>query len=203
MDRLYTLLIFLIGSVCLNTVGAQIPVTPNGVTVTSDTTDTDEADSAVWVASSGSNGRTVVFDGEDVTDFFGMLRTMLAFLGGSGGVGGLLLLVLVATLLFVLAPIGLIVLVLWLLLRRRRHASVAPETGPEVVASTMGITRGVIPSDEKKEKAVLHIAVGVGICIALYILGSRLGAAVGIIVTCYGVGEYVNALRCARKERKD
>lgn len=192
MKRIVPILFFWIGWLCIHGsfVRAQIQPSTSGVTVVSDTTDiddsvvySDEDSDATQVITSNNWGLDCLYNfSPHLFDFFGVSAL------------GMFIACLIGIVLMVFAPVLLIALVLYLLLRKRnvRTASARQQEGTAVVGNETHT------SNEKKEKAVLHIATGVGISLAMYILdifGSSLGMAIGVLIACYGVGELVNACR--------
>ncbi len=197
MKKLLAILSTIACSLCLysNALQAQIPVSPNGVTVVSDTTDTD--DSVIYTDEDSSAAQVITFNGKNIESFFNLNRHLFDFLGA--GAFGMFIICLLVFILIILAPLLLIALVLYLLLRKRKVPTACTQPDQQTTAKEDTATS----SYEKKDKAIIHIAIGIGIAIALYILGSLIGTAIGIVIACYGIGEYANACRLANKEKKD
>lgn len=192
MKRIVPILFFWIGWLCMHGsfARAQIQPSASGVTVVSDTTDiddgvvySDEDSDAAQVITSNDWGLDRIYNvNHHLFDFFGVSAL------------GMFIACLIGMALIVLAPVLLIALVLYLLLRKRnsRNVGARQQQGTAVVGNEQ------CTSNEKKEKAILHIAIGVGISLAMYILdifGSRVGMAIGVLIACYGAGELVNACR--------
>ncbi len=197
MKKLLAILSIIACSLCLysNALQAQIPISPNGITVVSDTTDAD--DSVTYADEDSSAAQVITLNGKNIESFFNLNRHLFDFLGV--GAFGMFIICLLVFILIVLAPILLIALVLYLLLRKRKNSPACAQPGQQTAAKDD--TAG--SSYEKKDKAIMHIAIGIGIGIALYILDSLIGTAIGILIACYGIGEYANACRLANKEKKD
>ena len=192
MKRIVPILFFWIGWLCMHGsfAQAQIRSSTNGVTVVSDTTDiddsvvySDEDSDAAQVITSNDWGLDCIYNiNHHLFDFFGVSTL------------GMFIACVIGLVLIVLAPILLIAFVLYLLLRKRNGRTV----GARRQVGTVVMEDETCTSNEKKENAILHIAIGVGISLAMYILdifGSSLGMAIGVLIACYGIGELVNACR--------
>lgn len=173
------LLFFLTLALPFTVCKAQQTNTTTSITVVSDTTDSEDFDSPFDDEEDLAESPTITtIDFDD--NFFGFGNL----------VGHMLNLGFFMFLLILAAPLIIIALLIYLLLRRKN-------TGPRFATQqpTSSDMKTETDTSQLKERAILHMAVGVGIIIALALFASKLGMAAGIVLTCYGIGEYINARR--------
>ncbi len=179
-----------------------------GITAISDTTDlldtwdkegeNNDEDSVSYTTINVGSGGMPSFKGwftgwlddsfDDENFSFGNL-----FTGGSIVIGIIMGLV---TLFILGLPILFVILLIYLLTSRRRKRTTHPNE--TVQGNALEIPETI---EDKKDQAIMHMAVGVGIVILCWIIGVKVGIGIGFLLLCYGIGEYINAIR--RKKRKD
>lgn len=194
------------------------PAVADSVTAVSDTTDNDEdlADSATTTTLSApddaDDGSQSLWEWSDVRHparFVERLFDWAAF-----GVSGLAF---IFILLLLFSPLILLIIAIWLIVRHGRRTPARPQTSfaaqnatPDHTESTSDATeserfnaaRTATPrrtTSEKKDRATLHIALGIGLIIFFIIIYSRICIAIGALLLCYGAGEYINARREERR----
>ena len=152
----------------------------DGVTLVSDTTDTIVAGEDDVVSDAIPTFPTLNGNLGVISDLLN--GDVLPFL-----MGWPIILIIVLFLLFLLGPIIVVILLLWLLFRKNKQQA-PPSSEPSQI-------RDVTVRENGKDRAVRHIAVGIGLVAFFLIIDWNLGAAVGALLACYGVGEDVIARR--------
>lgn len=192
--------------------------TADSVTAVSDTTDSDDEslDTAATTTTidldDANDDASSLFDLTNIRHHSRWIQNLFDW--AALGVGGLAI---VFVLLLLLSPILAIILIIWLIARSGRrsppiarptetaqdgkhntqiHASIAQEAGKTFRQRPYTVRQSI---DDKKDRATLHIALGIGIIIFFIIIYSRTFIAIGALLTCYGVGEYINARREERR----
>ena len=177
---------------------AVAAVDSGGVVAYSDTT---SADSSVAVgASAPAVGHSVSLSFDDISDPLSLIANLTTI--GAGGVAMAILMVVIG-LVFLLSPVILAVVILYLLFRRRNErynsAGKAMETGQPLHKD---VRRAEMESKELLwRKGVKNFFIGLGLVALFLSLGVDGLAGVGALVALYGVGQAVIARTSARKGR--
>lgn len=220
MKRLLTIIAILAASwsFAAPAVADTVTVAPSGVTIASDSIfDTDEdEDTANYTISTKIPKvftRSLSIDGDDTPAgrFFSRLISIAFGLTGAS--------IAVFVLLFLVLPIILLVLVVWLILRGRRNARAADmrSTSPAATAAAAqvppppaatGEPAPVVPPRgrqqsyvHRRDNAIRNICVGTGLVAVSWVLDVSIGIAAGIIVLCIGVSDYIIYVSHRRDER--
>lgn len=178
------------------------PAPSTAITVVSDTTD-DPSDSAAdttfYVQPSV---RSVQIVNPDLTSR-SFWRTMFSKDGPgalfkdlfAGGAGFFMIVTMLIVLFILFLPLLLVLLVVFLLLRdhkRKRAAAATPRAPQDPAPAAHNRIR------ERKDNAVKHIVIGLGLTIGCYLLDWHFCLLVGIIILCIGIGEFLNVKRAER-----
>jgi uncharacterized membrane protein len=165
------------------------------ITAVSDTTDSD-ADKVDTAAT--TTVVNVPSGGIDLT------TNPFKFFGMSGGLFMLLNLFLVS--LIFLIPLALIVLVIYLLVRRNRRNKYQD---PPTIIYQNGAPFVNYPEQTKrmleksKDRAILHMGLGAGVFVVSLLFHIKICIAIGIILFFIGSSEYTNARRHLRERDND
>lgn len=162
---------------------------------------TSVADTSVVVPSAGPFDSPEV-DGEDTFSYSHSLESILDKQGE--GLMGMLFVLAVLTILFVLAPIAILGIILWFIYKNRKNrirlAEMAMKNGqpvPDELVSDRSVT-----SDDFKQKAIRQIALGIGLIFLLGWAAGKIGAGIGILVLCIGLGNLYIARTTRNKEQQ-
>lgn len=178
------------------------PAPSTAITVVSDTTD-DPSDSAAdttfYVQPSV---RSVQIVNPDLTSR-SFWKTMFSKDGPgalfkdlfAGGAGFFMILTILFVLFILCLPLLLVVLLVLLLVRdhKRKHAATAAPQSPQE-PTPAAISR----TANRKNNAVKHIIIGLGLTIGSYMVDWNFCLLIGIIVLCIGIGEILNVRRAER-----
>ena len=168
----------------------------DGLDAFSDTTTvTSSSTVSVTTTNSGSN---FPFDDDD----FSSVETVFHDLdfGALAGMGFVLLILLI---LFVLAPVLIIGLILYFIYKNRKQrmrlAEMAIKNGQPIPQEIVDTPRKT-GDDDLRAKGIRQAALGLGLAFFLGWLVGDVGAGIGILVLCIGLGNLIIA-RNAKKER--
>ncbi|MBQ8098384.1 MAG: hypothetical protein IJ244_02560 [Bacteroidaceae bacterium] len=175
--------------------------TGTSITVVSDTTDAEDdalsIDTTFYVPQGTSNLKIVTPGKPTLPDWFPLNVESWFGLLGWGSLAIFIVFMLIG-LAVIFSPIGLIILVIYLINKqdRKKHTT--------NIAKTDTIPTYALPptTEQRKDKAILHMALGVGVCILFYIIHLKVGIGAGIVILLYGVGEMINALRHRNDNRQ-
>lgn len=192
--------------------------TADSVTAISDTTDNDEdlLDTAATTTTSdfdeGDDDIVSPWELAGIKHHSRWIQNLFDW--AALGLGGMAI---IFVILLLLSPLLVIILIIWLIIRsgrrkpivqRRDDASQQAATGDHSAQRHPADAPRDIPRriyntpdgvEQKKDRATLHMALGAGIIIFFLIVYSRTFIAVGALLLCYGVGEYINARREERR----
>ncbi len=162
----------------------------------SDTTQTDTS-GVVSVTQVGQG--QFPFDDEDFVSVNSVLEDL--DLGALAGMGFVLLILLI---LFVLAPVLIIGLILYFVYKNRKQrmrlAEMAIKNGQPIPQEIVDTPKPA--DDDLRSKGIRQVALGIGLTFFLGWMIGDIGAGIGILVLCIGLGNLVIA-RNARKEREE
>lgn len=190
-----------------------IPSMAQTDSLTGGTTPPDEIEAYSDTTSSQSGSvvaPTVPFD-PDFDDFFddedsGPVNQQMfnSFWDGmdSNSFMGMFFVLAVLIILFVISPIVIIGLILWFIYKNRKNrmrlAEMAMQNGQPIPNELMPKTAPEAP-DEVRQKGIRQICLGIGLTFLLGWVAGKVGAGIGILILCIGLGN----LFIARSSQKD
>lgn len=193
----------------LSAVFTFLPMTAQTDSLTADTAHVDEIEAFSDTTSNDSSSVVVPpipldddFDFDD-DDFFNSSHGFHAFWENGGeGVMGMFFVLAVLFILFVLSPIVIIGLILWFIYKSRQNrmrlAEMAMKNGqpiPDELVSTKPATDGDV-----REKGVRQVFLGIGLTFLLGWAAGKIGAGIGILVLCIGLGNLFIAKTAKEKK---
>lgn len=149
------------------------------------------------------------FDGFDDDDFFNANNGFHGFWETNGerigeGVMGMFFVVAVLFILFVLSPIVIIGLILWFIYKSRQNrmrlAEMAMKNGQPIPDELVG-TKPTSDGDVR-EKGVRQVFLGIGLTFLLGWAAGKIGAGIGVLVLCIGLGNLFIS-RSAKNKQDD
>lgn len=124
------------------------------------------------------------------------------------GGGAFILLNLFLISLIFLVPLGLFILVIYLIVRRSRRKK-EEEPTPTIIYQNGPMPIGGYPEQTKrmleksKDRAILHMGLGIGVFVVSLLFHIKICIAIGILLFCYGSSEFTNARRHLRERNND
>jgi len=166
--------------------------------------DTTAADTSgvisVTPVSAGSN-----FPFDDDEDVVSVNMNSLFDTIGLGGLAGMGFVLLILFILFVLAPVLILALILYFVYKNRKQrmrlAEMAIKNGQPIPQEFVD-TSHPGQDDDLRAKGIRQVALGIGLTFFLGWLVGDIGAGIGILVLCIGLGNLVIA-RNAKKQREE
>lgn len=144
------------------------------------------------------------FDGFDDDEFFDNKGFSALWENNGEGIMGMFFVLAVLFILFVLSPIVVIGLILWFIYKSRQNrmrlAEMAMKNGqpiPDELVSTKPASDG-----DLREKGVRQVFLGIGLTFLLGWVAGKVGAGIGILVLCIGLGNLLIS-RSARNRQDD
>ena len=185
-----------------------IPVAAQTDSLTTDTTKVDEIE--VFSDTTSTDTTSVIIppvsidDDEDDDDFITKSQAFRFMWEKDGeSVMGMFFVLSVLFILFVLSPIVIIGLILWFIYKSRQNrmrlAEMAMKNGqpiPDELVNTTSATDGDV-----RLKGIRQVALGIGLIFLLGWAAGKIGAGIGILVLCIGLGNLFIAK--TTKEKKD
>ena len=176
----------------------------DAIEVFSDTTSTDTATSnkrkvTVTTRTSPWSSRTTTYEVDD-DDFGGIVHSVFSNMD-SKDLGGMLFVLAVLFILFVLAPVLIIIALFYFINKNRKEkmrlAQMAMQQGQPIPNQLLDDKP--IDNNDEYQKGMRQCFVGVGLMIFLGYAAGNVGFGVGALVFCIGLGK-VFASRTARKD---
>ena len=144
------------------------------------------------------------FDGFDDDEFFDNKGFSALWENNGEGIMGMFFVLAVLFILFVLSPIVVIGMILWFIYKSRQNrmrlAEMAMKNGqpiPDELVSTKPASDG-----DLREKGVRQVFLGIGLTFLLGWVAGKVGAGIGILVLCIGLGNLLIS-RSARNRQDD
>ena len=144
------------------------------------------------------------FDFDD-EDFFNSSSFHAIFEKNHEGIMGMFFVLAVLFILFVLSPIVIIGLILWFIYKNRKNrmrlAEMAMKNGqpiPDELVKTTPVT-----SDDMRQKGIRQVFLGIGLIFLLGWAAGKIGAGIGILVLCIGLGNLFIARSAKEKSESD
>ena len=144
------------------------------------------------------------FDGFDDDEFFDNQGFSALWENNGEGIMGMFFVLAVLFILFVLSPIVVIGMILWFIYKSRQNrmrlAEMAMKNGqpiPDELVSTKPASDG-----DLREKGVRQVFLGIGLTFLLGWVAGKVGAGIGILVLCIGLGNLLIS-RSARNRQDD
>lgn len=178
----------------------------NPVTATTDTTQVDEIEVFSDTTSQDSSQFTVhgspftvdnVFDDDlDNEDFFTTSHDFSYLWEKNGeGIMGMFFVLAVLFILFVLSPIVIIGLILWFIYKNRKNrmhlAEMAMQNGQPIPDEF--VSKAPLGADEVRQKGLRQVFLGIGLIFLLGWAAGKIGAGIGVLVLCIGLGNLLIA----------
>ena len=191
-----------------------IPMSAQTDSQTTDTTKVDEIEAFSDTTSQDTSAIVIppvplddAFDFGDIDDDF--LSDNHGFFEiwqkNGEGIMGMFFVLAVLIILFVLSPIVIIGLILWFIYKNRKNrmrlAEMAMKNGqpiPDELVSIKPKTEG-----EVREKGVRQVFLGIGLTFLLGWAAGKIGAGIGILVLCIGLGNLLIAKTAKDKRDND
>ena len=188
-----------------------LPMVAETRSQTTDTTKVDEIEAFSDTTSLDSSAAFIPptpiddeFDGFDDDEFFESNGFSAFWNNGGEGVMGMFFVLAVLFILFVLSPIVIIGLILWFIYKNRQNrmrlAEMAMKNGqpiPDELVGTKPATDGDV-----REKGVRQVFLGIGLTFLLGWAAGKIGAGIGILVLCIGLGNLFIS-RSAKNKQDD
>lgn len=188
----------------------------SAITIVSDTLSEDTSNYTITTTIPKSFVKSANYTLDNIGDLSAFAGEMFSTLPAMLGIGGgIIIIMLFITLIL---PLLLLILVIWLLVRNSRRAKKA-DTAQNIQAAAATVADNVsevpnpedgttaqIPNGKKphsytnrRDNAIRNIAIGIGLFAMFACIGFRLGEGIGILVACWGIGEFI----IARNNRND
>lgn len=163
----------------------------------SDTTSQDSSSAGLPPTPVGND-----FDDFDEDEFFDIKGVSGLWENGRDGIEGMFFVLAVLFILFVLSPIVIIGLILWFIYKSRQNrmrlAEMAMKNGqpiPDELVSTKAQT-----DDDVRQKGIRQVFLGIGLTFLLGWAAGKIGAGIGILVLCIGLGNLLISRSATKKE---
>lgn len=187
----------LLAFVLMLTVTTSLPLNAQTDSLTTDSAQVDEIEVYSDTTQNDSAAAVPVpVDADD--DFpFGNSQDTLSILDNFDmkDLGGMLFVLAILFILFVLAPLTILGLVLWFVYKNRkdrmRLAEMAMKNGQPIPDELVGKTPDT--TDDLRAKGIRQIFLGIGLIFLLGWAASKVGAGIGIVVLCIGLGNVLIA----------
>lgn len=141
-------------------------------------------------------------DADDADDLFSSSAFHAFWNSGGDDVAGMFFVLSVLLILFVLSPIAVIGLILWFIYKNRQNrmrlAEMAMRNGQPIPDSLVNVAPGT--GDEVRQKGIRQVFLGIGLTFLLGWAAGKIGAGIGILVLCIGIGNLLIA-RSARNKQ--
>lgn len=135
-------------------------------------------------------------------DFFSDSHSLHNVLQDS--VGGMIFVLAVLFIIFVLSPIVIIGLILWFIYKNRKNrmrlAEMAMQNGQPIPDELVKTTPDT--NDEVRQKGIRQVFLGIGLTFLLGFVAGKIGAGIGVLVLCIGLGNLIISREAKEKDDK-
>jgi len=118
--------------------------------------------------------------------------------------GGMFFVLAVLFIIFVLSPVVIIGLILWFIYKNRKNrmrlAEMAMRNGQPIPDELVKTTPDT--SDEVRQKGIRQVFLGIGLTFLLGLVAGKIGAGIGILVLCIGLGNLFISREAKGKDDK-
>ena len=122
----------------------------------------------------------------------------------SGDIMGMFFVIVVLIIIFILAPVGLIGIILFFVYKSRkqkmRMMEMAMKSGKQIPVEAVGM-----PSQKGEDvwnKGVKQIFLGAGVGLLLWVIIGKLGMAIGVLITLIGIGNMAIGYGAKQKQKE-
>lgn len=132
-------------------------------------------------------------------------KSLMSDIGVDGGdIMGMFFVIVVLIIIFILAPVGLIGIILFFVYKSRkqkmRMMEMAMKSGKQIPVEAVGM-----PSQKGEDvwnKGVKQIFLGAGVGLLLWVIIGKLGMAIGVLITLIGIGNMAIGYGAKQKQKE-